>query len=230
MNGSPTRIGGGGHAAALSSGDRASLCRLLATLFRDSPGPELLRSLRGSDLRDALEKSGVTLEEEFFSGDVDTLAERLAVDFTDLFLLPGTLISPHESVQLEGGSGLLRGPETARVKRYYEAVGFIVDESSPMEPDHISIELEFLGHLASEEAEAREAGDGARAADALRYQADFLQRHLGRWAYRFLDRVERASGSDFYREIARLTSDFLTELQQQLPAAIEEVNIHGASR
>ncbi len=226
--GDPTATSSPGEQAALA-GDRASLCRLLATLFRDAPGPELLRSMRGGALRDALEQSGVALDEAFFGSDIDALAERLAVDFAGLFLLPGTLISPHESVQLEGGSGLLRGPETAQVKRYYEVAGFLIDDATPMEPDHLSIELEFLGQLAAAEAEAWEAGDTGKAVDALRFQVDFLQRHLGRWAGPFLDRVERAAGSGFYREFARLTSGFVAELQQGLPAVVEGVGSHGAT-
>ncbi|GAB4344458.1 MAG: hypothetical protein Kow006_00450 [Gammaproteobacteria bacterium] len=219
----------GGLTAAASSlalaevaRERAGLYRLLATLFRTEPSRDLLVSLREDEIRDALREAGMRLEDSFFTDPIDTQFDELAVDFTNLFLLPGVMLSPHESVQLAGGSGLLRGPETAVVRDYYDHVGFSVDESTPMEPDHLSIELEFLGHLASEEAEAREADDAQRALDALRYQEDFLKRHLGRWVFPFLDKVAEKCETAFYAELARLCSDFLVEQRELLPQLIDQ--------
>jgi TorA maturation chaperone TorD len=117
---------------------------------------------------------------------------------------------------------LLRGPETARVREYYERAGFAVDEQVKMEPDHVSIELEFLGHLAEREAEARERADHSRVSDLLHYQDDFLRRHLGRWAFDFLERVARRDASGFYRETGRLTGALLRDLQQAFPELLAE--------
>ena len=220
---------GGWEAAASSPAmarltrDRASLCGLLATLFRRAPTWDTLLSLRSAELRNALIEAGMDLDDAFFTADVDALAEALAVEFAELFLLPGSMISPHESVQTKGGSGLLRGPETARVREYYEYVGFRVDDAIPMEPDHISIELEFLGHLTTEEAAAWEAGDLHKALDALRYQNDFLCRHLGQWAFGFLKRIQEGTGHGFYPEVARLATAFLEEQRDLLPQMIEQL-------
>ncbi|WP_260294643.1 TorD/DmsD family molecular chaperone [Sedimenticola hydrogenitrophicus] len=210
--------------------ERAALYGLLATLFRHQPNQQLLLSLRSTELREALTLAGMNLDEDFFNADVDELSDELAVEFTHLFLLPGHLISPHESVQLKGGSGLLRGPETARVREYYTAVGFEIDPATPMEPDHVSIELEFLGHLAGEEASAWESGDSGKASDALHYQQDFLEKHPGRWLFDFLQKVESESGSDFYRGLARLTADLCAEQQELLPQLINRFEAyHEAS-
>ncbi|HEB55800.1 MAG TPA: hypothetical protein ENI98_05740 [Gammaproteobacteria bacterium] len=203
--------------------DRAALIALLADLFRREPDQQMLASLRKAELREALSQAGMALEDSFFNDDIDALAEMLAVEYARLFLLPGTMISPHESVQIKRGSGLLRGPETARVREYYEYVGFEMEEILPMEADHISIELEFLSHLATEEANAWESGEHKKALDALRYQDDFLRRHLGQWGFDFLDRVEAAAGSGFYYELARLTAAFLKEQREQLPQMIAQL-------
>lgn len=224
------RVAASALAMAGLARERAALYGLLATLFRQQPSQQLLLTLRTTELREALTLAGMNLDEDFFTADVGELSDELAVVFANLFLLPGRLISPHESVQLKGGSGLLRGPETARVREYYAAVGFEIDPATPMEPDHVSIELEFLGHLAGEEAAAWETRDSDTACDALHYQCDFLERHPGRWLFDFLHKVESASGSDFYRELARLTGDLCTEQQELLPQLIHQFEAcHEAS-
>jgi TorA maturation chaperone TorD len=202
--------------------ERAALYDLLATLFRNRPSRRTLLSLRGTEMREALRLAGMALPESFFSMDVEELTDSLAVAFTDLFLLPGHMISPHESVQRKGGSGLLRGPETVLVRDYYAAVGFEVDRATPMEADHVSIELEFLGHLCTEEAKAWESCDPAKAGDALRYQEDFLNRHPGQWIYDFLGRVEARDTSDFYRGLAHLTKAVCREQQSTLAQLIKQ--------
>lgn len=202
--------------------ERAALYGLLAGLFRRQPSPQTLLSLRSAELREAMALAGMELDEDFFTADVAGLSQELAVEFSNLFLLPGRLISPHESVQLTGGSGLLRGPETARVQAYYAAVGFEIDPATPMEPDHVSVELEFLAHLAGEEACAWEVGDSDTACDALHYQQDFLERHPGRWIVDFLHKVENRSNGPFYCELARLTRALCAEQQALLPQLIRQ--------
>jgi putative dimethyl sulfoxide reductase chaperone len=228
MNRSAANASGGSGAAAYpremaeSAKNRAALYELLATLFRHNPSRQTLLSLRTTEMREALSLAGMRLPETFYSENVDELAQTLAVAFTNLFLLPGRLISPHESVQRRGGSGFLRGPETVRVRDYYAAVGFEVNRTTPMEADHVSIELEFLGHLANEEAKAWQSGNPGKASDALRYQEDFLNRHTGQWIFDFLARVESRDRSGFYCELARLTHDLCKEQLAYLPQLIEQ--------
>lgn len=228
MNRSAAKESGGSGAATYTremaelARNRAALYDLLATLFRHNPSRQTLLSLRSAEMREALRLAGMRLPETFFSENVDKLMETLAVAFTNLFLLPGRLISPHESVQRKGGSGFLRGPETVRVGDYYASVGFEVDQATPMEADHVSIELEFLGHLAGEEAKAWESGNPGKASDALHYQEDFLNRHTGQWIFDFLARVESRDRSGFYRELAHLTHDLCKEQLAYLPQLIEQ--------
>ena len=236
MNPSLTSSNSGGRKAAASSlamaglaQERAALYSVLATLFRCQPSRDTLLSLRTPELREALQQAGMALEEDFFDTDIEALADTLAVEYANLFLLPGVMISPHESVQLRGGSGLLRGPETARVREYYEYVGFHVDESTPMEPDHVSIELEFLGHLAAEETAAWDAQNVTTAIDALRYQNDFLRRHLGQWIYDFLKLIENNAEHVFYRELALLTAAMLEDQQESLPQFIAQLETRHAT-
>ncbi|TCS60560.1 TorD/DmsD family molecular chaperone [Varunaivibrio sulfuroxidans] len=222
--------GGGREATATSPHGparpaRASFYGLLGSLFRDEATVEVITALRSPPLREALIDAGMVLGDDFFTEDPKALGEDLAVAFSTLFLVPGTLISPHESVQMPGGSAMLRGPETAAVETYYEALGFAIDTVTPMEPDHISIELEFLGHLCEHEDNSRMAEDRAGVRDALHFQDDFLNRHLERWVFDFLDKVERRAAHRFYDELARLTCAFLKDerarISEQLKAPVE---------
>ncbi len=203
-------------ALADEANSRARLLGLLALLFRDQPSSTLLEQLRETELQAVFAELDVDLGEDFRKLPVGQLAEQLAVEFTELFLLPGYLISPHESVQVPGGKGLLRGPETTYVANYYRAAGFKLDETTPLEPDHLSIELEFIAHLATLEADCLRQQDSATAQDIRCYQKDFLQRHLGRWSTVFLNKVADATKEPFYREIALLTRDFLVQEQARL--------------
>lgn len=200
---------------------RASFYALLGSLFRDEPTPEVITALRSPPVRGALIDAGMVLADDFFEEDSEILCEELAVAFSALFLVPGGLISPHESVQIPGGSALLRGPETAAVKAYYAALGFELDAETPVEPDHIGIELEFMGHLCAHEADAWVAKDTVRAVDALHFQNDFLNRHLEKWAFDFLEKVERRAAHPFYGEIARLNVAFLKDEKTRLSAQLE---------
>ncbi len=202
---------------------RFAMTDLLANLFRNEVDYAILKTLRTSDMIEALNSAGMDLDTDFMNKPVKLLADELAIDFTQLFLLPGHLISPHESVQTQNGSKILRGPETARVKNYYENIGFNVVKETFMEADHLSIELEFLAHLAQIEVKAWNNNNSQQALNALRYQDDFYNVHLGHWIYDFLTKVESKSQTHFYQELARMTGDFLSEQQSQIHDMIDAI-------
>ena len=189
--------------------ERSKLYGLLATLFRHEPGQELIEELRRPAVRKVLADAGVELGDTFFGQAPAPLAEQLAVEYTHLFLGPGKHISPHESVQLKRGSGTLWGAETGVVKRFMQAAGYELDAAFSGIPDHLSVELEFLSHLAAREAEAWEVGDIEAVRAALGWQHRFLTNHLGKWAAHFCGKVEAAAETPFYSNFARLLRGFL---------------------
>jgi hypothetical protein len=83
---------------------------------------------------------------------------------------------PWESAWLSE-TGQLGGEVTDAVRRAYADGGMQL--SLKEEPDHVGIELAYLGHLCAAEAEALEDGQDAAPLQAL--AATFLQQHLGRW-------------------------------------------------
>lgn len=200
--------------------EREMLHGLLASVYRGEPTLEWLAALRAPAMVEALAAAGVVLETGFLNATPEILIEEMAVEFSALFLGPGGHIPPYESVQVEGG-GSLWGPETAAVKRYIEAAGFAYDKYYNSLPDHISMELDFMAHLCRQEARAWEADDAYRAANSLAFQHDFIERHLGTWADRFCACVVDRAELSFYREMARLTADFLSSEKEEIARRLD---------
>jgi len=126
--------------------------------------------------------------------------------YTRLITNPGRRpVALYESLHRGGG---LMGQFTWEVERHYQALG--VAPVAGELPDHASVELAFLGHLAAAEAEARTAGDGRLVARIKAEQRYFLRTHAGAW----LPEVGMALASAdnrFYAAVGRLLSGFLAE-------------------
>ncbi len=208
--------------------ERSKLYGLLANLFRREPGSELLDQLRSRGFRDLLSGTGIDLGDDFFNDPLDEVRDRLKVEYTFLFLGPGKHISPHESVQLKRGSGILWGEKTSVVKQFMMAAGFELDEAANDIPDHISIELEFLSHLSQKEGEAWEADDHQAAAAALSWQHRFVSNNIGKWAGRFCRAVEAAAETPFYAQFARLLRTFIAGEKSEIADRLSKID--GKSR
>jgi TorA maturation chaperone TorD len=188
--------------------ERNGLYSLLAAVFRDAPGKDLLGHLLDPALQRDLAAAGLDAESISSLEPGAVSQETLSIEFSHLFVGPGKHVSPHESVQL-GRGGTLWGPETVAVKRFIEGAGFAYEGGYHGLPDHISVELEFLAQLASLEAAAWQAGDEEQASNCRRFQREFLDRHLGRWVAPFSERVGKMARLPFYAGMANLTRDFV---------------------
>ncbi len=188
---------------------RNGLYRLLSSVFREEMTEDMLRHFLNDDFLRYLYAAGVNVRAfSSLKPNAESLDE-LSLEFTRLFIGPGKHVSPYESVHLGGDSGSLWGSETSAVKRFIEKSGFAYDKNYHDLPDHISVELEFMAHLIGLEADARLSGDSEKAKNSVRFQKEFLDRHLGRWIKLFSRKVEELANLPFYTEIAALTSDFV---------------------
>jgi len=201
---------------------RAGTYLLFARLFREAPTAELLREIVQQRL---LSNADPRWPQQ---------AEAIAVEFARLFAVPGEqAVRPYESVycdsltidmstacspyfesgpQPEGLTGFLHGPSTSSVSEVYRRAGFELDASLHELPDHLAIELEFMGQLL-----ARGAQDHAR---------DFFTQHLGRparqgnqeaggWVFHCVDEIrQEAHPTGFYRAVADALAAFLRQDQQ----------------
>ena len=134
---------------------RSQAYGLLASVFRAEPSREFIDELRGPRFAGALASLDVDFGRDFEKTSRETLCEDLGIEFTRLFMGPGQHISPHESifVEVDGEAGGLYGAITVKVKKFIETTGLVYDDAFTGLPDHISVELEFMGRLAEFESE-----------------------------------------------------------------------------
>lgn len=100
-----------------------------------------------------------------------------------------------------GGSGLRE-----EIVRYYEHFGYSLSENFAWQPDHLSIELEFLQFLCLREAAAP---SDAEALSFQLAQRDFSQRHPGRWLPLARSAVEALKRDGLYTRIVAAAADFV---------------------
>ena len=92
------------------------------------------------------------------------------------------------------------------VVRFYEYFGYVLDGKFAWQPDHLSVELEFMHYLCFREAEA------GSAADALSFQlaqADFSRRHVASWLPLLADNADQLAAGSLYARVVGAVRDFV---------------------
>jgi len=215
-----------GHSAANTKA-RSGMYRVLSVLFRQELSAGQIDQMRGPEFRDALSKAGVMLPDDFF---IQTGPQHLAdleVEYARLFVGPGRHISPHESVHRKDEQSGLYGHATVSVKQFIETAGFRFQSDYKGLPDHISVELEFMQTLTRWEAEAWELDDTDLAMKCIELESRFVQEHLIYWIPPFCAKVVKEAELPFYREIAKLTSEFIVMEKKHLTAAKHTIPTEG---
>ena len=209
---------------------RAAVYLLFARLFREPPSQTLLQAIVRERLLTLAELCGKStnriepsLDPAEDCGWLDRV-QAIAVEYTRLFAAPGAhAVQPYESVYCDTVSvdtstacsayfttpagpcqltGLLHGPSAVAVREAYRRGGFELDPSSHELPDHLGIQLEFMGQLLK-----RGAGEQA---------AVFFQAHLGRWVFRCLEDIRQSPPAAFYHAVVDSATTFLQHEQQVL--------------
>ncbi len=104
------------------------------------------------------------------------------------------------------------GRVTEHVSDFYRDAGFPIVETSES-PDHVGVELNFLGFLSKMEAEH----DGADAEAAREFSRAFLDTHLLRW-FRGLRHALGVHGHPFFCALGDVTAELLLEHRRALGA------------
>ncbi len=139
---------------------------------------------------------------------IKALAE-LQTAYTGLFInRPGGVPAPpYGAVYLESEPRLM-GESTRAVLAAYREAGVSPEDSSEP-PDSLWLELEFMAHLAEEEARALEDSDGEAAEGYARRQAAFCREFLHPWVFEFCGRLDGdETAHPLYRWGARLLERF----------------------
>ena len=98
-----------------------------------------------------------------------------------------------------------KGPLIADVAAFYKAFRFSADELR-LAPDHIAVELDFLGYLAMKSAYARHAGLADEREICEHAAASFHRDHLAHFVPQFLAQLDAAAGDLFHGRAARFAA------------------------
>lgn len=155
---------------------RAALYNFLATVFGDSPTPDMMRAT--AEMLPEAESASL---------------EELQCAYTRLLIGPGVgYAPPYASIYLDQSARikpLLWGQESVAVESLYREAGLEIAPGQPRVPDHLALEFQFMQHLCACEAHAELQGDAAEAAGWRDRQMNFLRDHLITWLPRFAARV-----------------------------------------
>lgn len=192
---------------------RSNIYGFLSLIYKTEVTENLLNKIKETGMLSTLiNEMETSFEDDFLHRPDKELIEDLAVEYARLFLGPGKHISPHESVHHErddGDWGQLWGADTVAVKKFIETSGLEYHSDYKGLPDHIGVELEFMGEVIKREAGAWKNNDPEGALYCIKIEKKFIEEHLAGWVPVFCDKVIVQAESSFYREIAKLTKNFL---------------------
>ncbi len=217
---------------------RANVYNLLAGVYAEPPSARLVQSIVDGALPSALRDAGLDRWAAELEGRVDgkngrTLDQEMEIEYARLFSVPGPDgVAPYQSLYLvheddlvpkpNGGRShrrLLWGGSTVAVQRAYSEAGLTVGGELRDVPDHIGLELQFMHHLCSREAEALNSGMCGEAEESVRQQRRFLENHLLLWLDAFCQAVSCATDHPFYQAMAALTLAFVHSDAQEIGAS-----------
>lgn len=204
---------------------RSSIYSFLSLIYSTEVTENLLKQIKETDMLSTLSDMGASFEKDLLKRPDKELIEDLAVEYTRLFLGPANHISPHESIYHERGDGdwgQMWGADTVAVKKFIETTGLEYKTEYTGLPDHISVELEFMGEVIKREAEAWKDNDREGAAYCLKIQKQFIEKHLGAWVPAFCEKVVEHAELSFYREIAKLTGNFLKNESKEIEKSLKQ--------
>jgi TorA maturation chaperone TorD len=126
-------------------------------------------------------------------------------------------VSPYESDYYGYGKEGMRekGAVLGDVAAFYRAFGFEPSSEMLEAPDHIALELAFLGFLKLKEAYALMSGDDEARQVCSEAERDFLEEHLLGWTPELVERLASRTSDEFYQDASRLLGLFLEEAAPQ---------------
>lgn len=218
---------------------RSQMYGFLAAVYNRLPDESFAGSLSGAELAGFLAamaeredlpaemQAGVGLVEAFIEASqgrpVDELKTELAVDRTRLLrgVKPGYgPPPPYESVYA-GSEGAPQMQASVAVRQAYAEAGVGLPEEVRDQPDFIGFELDFLRHLAAQEAQAWSNQDQEAALKLLEKEKAFLEEHIVRWVPRFCEVMAREARLGFYQGIARMTKGFVLDEVEKVARCLE---------
>ena len=176
--------------------ERAGLFGLLARLWMNEPGAELIDALWEDSIKSALP--------DWFAIPTADELDDLQADFTQLFIGPKEQLPPYQSVWHHGQ---FEAAPTGAMRTYFDVSGYEPDAVSVdgTMPDHIAVQFDMMRHLLQEVA-GQSTTEPAMCDLLASYFDDALS-----WCMPLLEAVANRATTKFYASIARLTGEFLAD-------------------
>jgi TorA maturation chaperone TorD len=165
---------------------------------------EMERSIRSLNKKLSIEP--LRHMDDYLSKAATDFGLELTREYTRLFIdaNPRVQAPPYGSVYLDE-SRMVQGKTTLDVLNFYRSTGFEPNFEQKELPDHISLEMEFLGILSARES--RTGHKGANWPGHLR--REFLSRYVLPWVPLFCEHIKSNTVSPFYRALGSLTAEVL---------------------
>lgn len=227
------------HELAQFARERSSFYAFLEMHFTTLPDEDFIRQMRSSDLVDAF--SALTTDPEihpelaegwkkmlsFLEGTqntpADELSQTLGVDRTRLYRGVSASFGPpppYEALWIGEG----RGAENVlgALMTTYREVGLTPGQKLNERADYIGIEIDYLRHMALQEAAAWEGMDIGAALDVVRKERLFIE-SAKEWISSFIDRAMEFAQTDFYRGHMQMLRGFLGDETVRLSGMMDEI-------
>ncbi|SHI03392.1 TorD/DmsD family molecular chaperone [Ferrimonas marina] len=193
----------------------AAACGVLHNVFYQKPSQALLDELSQTELLDHWPEfeqpvaPAIALIRTALAEQDQTALER---EHYRLFIGPGPMEAyPWGSVYTDK-ENLMFGETTRELEQFCRDKG-IAFELTQREPvDHIGLILAILNHLFEQQDE-----EGVKV---------LLGQHLLPWSHRFIEAVEQANPSGYYRGFAQLLAILLADWQQRLAVQPRELILY----
>ncbi len=233
------------HADALAemTPARARLYEFLSAAYRYAPTDDDLARLEQWDQEDALPAlfgldAGVAFRDWMRSfSTIPAVTAEIKKDFMALFKVPGNrYVAPYESVYCENRkddgkpAGLLMGPPSVDVKKWYALAAVEMDKTCRELPDHIAIELGFMAWLCEKQQQFWKAHDERLHRRACEMQRDFLAAHILPWVGSLTRRIVENASLPYYPAVAELTAAFAEADMTLLVAILGPSEKHATPR
>lgn len=206
---------------------RSDVYGLLSSVYSQEPDKGFIENVQNDKSLRLLIAEGGMWDEKFWAQSVKELYERLAVEYTRLFIGPKNHIPPLESLYnyKEGETRQIWGSATVDVKKLIESSGLSFIKNYGSIPDHISIEFEFMQKLVEKEGELWEKENyNSQLYKTIELEMRFINEHLKMWIPDFCQKVIGAAKLDFYKNFAKLTKDFIVTEKEEIERLFTLIN------
>lgn len=160
--------------------------------------------------------------------EIRNISDPLSAEHASLFTLPSNHL-PHEAVYLDKEKRL-GGRVTMSVSQFYERAGASILNNCIEMPDHLGMELEFMGFLCKMEKELRKNADYASLNNCISLQKIFLEEHLIKWVYSCCEKIVERATYGFYKAIAHMIAEFIKSEDEYLKELYFKIEQHTESK